>query len=223
MIRLIRNLTILALSLVLLVAAIYGVLGYNKYKESINSMPIKEKVESVRQDESFVPLSNISPDFSDAVVAIEDHRFYEHGAFEFISLVRAALTNLIKGEIVQGGSTITQQVAKNLYYSNKQTLVRKVAELFVAIDLEEMYSKDEILELYVNIVYYGESNVGIKEASMHYFDKQPSKLTYKEATFLAGLPRAPSIYSSNSKAAKDRQAEVMEALKDYRNENEIFE
>ncbi|MRG86735.1 biosynthetic peptidoglycan transglycosylase [Salinibacillus xinjiangensis] len=223
MIRLIRNLIVLGIILLLCIATIYGILGYNKYKESITTMPIKEKVESVRQNKSYVSLMDISPDFTDAVVAIEDHRFYEHGAFEFVSLLRATLNNLKEGEIVQGGSTITQQVAKNLYYSNKQTFTRKVAELFLARDLEEMYNKDEILELYVNIVYYGEGNVGIKEASEHYFDKQPSELTYNEATFLAGLPQAPSIYSSNSDAAKDRQAEVIEALKDYRNENEIIE
>ncbi|MCQ6277364.1 transglycosylase domain-containing protein [Bacillus sp. V3B] len=219
MFRLIKKLIKLGLIIAILVGVIIGLLGYFKYKEAITEIPIREKVVSIREDENFVPLEEITPNFTDAVVAIEDHRFYEHGAFDFISLVRATFVNLKAKEITQGGSTLTQQVAKNLYFSNNQTFIRKVAELFVAFDLERIYNKGDILELYVNIIYYGDGNYGIKEASESYFGKTPAELSYDEATLLAGLPQSPSAYALNSNydRAKQRQSEVIEALTEYRN------
>ena len=109
---------------------------------------------------------------------------------------------------------------KNLYFSNDQSFIRKVAELFVAFDLERIYNKDDVLELYVNVIYYGDGNYGIKEASENYFGKVPAGLSYDEATLLAGLPQAPSSYalSSHYDRAKQRQSEVIEALTQYRNE-----
>lgn len=219
MFRLMKKLIKLGLIVIILVGSMIGLLGYFKYKEAIAEIPIREKVASIREAENFVPLNEITPDFTDAVVAIEDHRFYDHGAFDFISLVRATFVNLKAKEVTQGGSTLTQQVGKNLYFTNDQTFIRKVAELFVAFDLERIYSKDDILELYVNIIYYGDGNYGIKEASENYFHKTPAKLNYDEATLLAGLPQSPSAYalSSNYDRAKQRQSEVIEALKEYRN------
>ena len=220
MFKLIKKLIKLGLIVVILVGSIIGLLGYFKYKEAISEMPIRKEVASIREDTSFVPLEEITPDFTDAIVAIEDHRFYEHGAFDFISLVRATFANLQAKEVTQGGSTLTQQVAKNLYFSNDQSFIRKVAELFVAFDLEKIYNKDDVLELYVNVIYYGDGNYGIKEASENYFDKEPAGLSYDEATLLAGLPQAPSSYalSSHYDRAKQRQSEVIEALTQYRNE-----
>ncbi len=219
MFRLIKKLIKLGLIVVILVGAMIGLLGYFKYKEVITQIPIREKIESVQENEGFVPLEEITPDFTDAIIAIEDHRFYEHGAFDFISLVRATFANLQAKEVTQGGSTLTQQVAKNLYFNNDQSFIRKVSELFVAFDLEKVYNKDDILELYVNIIYYGDGNYGIKEASEDYFNKTPAGLSYDEATLLAGLPQAPSAYalSSNYDRAKQRQLEVIEALAEYRN------
>ena len=219
MIRLIKKLIKLGLIIAILVGSMIGLLGYFKYKEAIAEIPIREKVTSIREGENFVPLEEITPDFTDAIVAIEDHRFYEHGAFDFISLVRATFINMKTKEVTQGGSTLTQQVGKNLYFNNNRTFIRKVAELFVALDLERIYSKDDILELYVNIVYYGDGNYGIKEASENYFDNTPAELSYDEATLLAGLPQAPSAYALNSHydRAKQRQSEVIEALTEYRN------
>ena len=219
MIRLLKKLIKLGLIIAILVGSIIGLLGYFKYKEAIAEIPIREKVTSIREAKNFVPLEEITPDFTDAIVAIEDHRFYEHGAFDFISLIRATFVNLKAKEVTQGGSTLTQQVAKNLYFNNNRTFIRKVAELFVALDLERIYSKDDILELYVNIVYYGDGNYGIKEASENYFDNTPAELSYDEATLLAGLPQAPSAYALNShyNRAKQRQSEVIEALTEYRN------
>lgn len=192
-------------------------LGYGKYKLATNELPLTERVEAITAKDSFVPLNQINPEFLQAIVAIEDHRFYEHGPIDFIALVRATVVNGLKGEIVQGGSTLTQQVAKNLYFTNEQSFIRKVAELFVAYHLEKTYTKDDILELYVNIIYYGDGNYGIKAASENYFGKQPKDLTYDEATLLAGLPQAPSAYalSNHYEQAKRRQQEVINALNKY--------
>lgn len=220
MVKMIKKLIKLGLTIAIFAAFMIGLLGYYKYKEAIAEVPIREKVTSVREDENFVAFEDITPDFTDAIVAIEDHRFYEHGAFDFISLARASFVNLKAKEVAQGGSTLTQQVAKNLYFSNDQTFIRKVSELFVAFDLERIYSKDDILELYANIIYYGDGNYGIKEASKTYFGKTPAQLSYDEATLLAGLPQAPSMYALNTnyERAKKRQAEVIEALTEYRKE-----
>jgi len=218
MFKLFRKLIKLALIVAMLIGSFIGLLGYFKYKEAIKNVPIEVKVTSIREDSNYTPLNEISTDFTDSIVAIEDRRFYEHGAIDIIALARATFINLREKQVLQGGSTLTQQVAKNIYFSNDQNFVRKVGELFVAYNLEKLYSKDEILELYVNLVYYGDGNYGIKEASENYFDKLPSELSYDEATLLAGLPQAPSAYalSTNYERAKQRQAEVIEALTEYR-------
>jgi len=218
MLKLIRKLIKLAFIIAILIGSFIGLLGYFKYKEAIKAVPIEEKVASIREDNNYTPLIEISTDFTDSIVAIEDHRFYEHGAVDLIALARATFINLKEKQVLQGGSTLTQQVAKNIYFSNDQNFVRKVAELFVAYNLEKVYTKDEILELYVNVIYYGDGNYGIKEASENYFNKLPSELSYDEATLLAGLPQAPSAYalSTNYERAKQRQAEVIEALTEYR-------
>lgn len=219
MFKLLRKLLKLLLIAAILVGAFIGLTGYFKYKEAIEAVPIEEKVASIRDSSNYSLLDEISADFTDAIVAIEDHRFYEHGAVDFIALARATFINLREKQVLQGGSTLTQQVAKNIYFENDQNFVRKVAELFVAFNLEKIYTKDEILELYVNVIYYGDGNYGIKEASENYFGKLPSELTYDEATLLAGLPQAPSAYalSTNYERAKARQIEVIEALTEYRN------
>ena len=204
---------------VLLVASI-AAMGYLKYKQAVTNVPIIEKVTVLREDENYTTIDSISTDFLESIVAIEDHRFYEHGAIDPIAVVRATIVNALQKEIAQGGSTLTQQVAKNMYFSHNQNFIRKVAELFVAHQLEELYSKDDILELYVNIIYYGDGNYGIKEASENYFGKAPSELTFDEATLLAGLPQAPSSYalSTNYERAKKRQTEVIKALETYRSQ-----
>ncbi|WP_019240747.1 MULTISPECIES: biosynthetic peptidoglycan transglycosylase [Bacillus] len=215
--KLIMKVIKLILFICILCLVIALALGYNKYKSAINEINLTDKVDSIRDSTHYKSLDEINPVFLEAIVAIEDHRFYEHGPIDFISLVRATIVNTLQKDIVQGGSTLTQQVAKNLYFSNDQSYIRKVAEMFVARDLEKHYSKDEVLELYVNIIYYGDGNYGIKEASQNYFNKQPIDLSYDEATLLAGLPQSPSSYalSKHYDRAKERQQEVINALKKY--------
>ncbi|MGL4344322.1 MAG: transglycosylase domain-containing protein, partial [Cellulosilyticaceae bacterium] len=138
-------------------------------------------------------------------------------AIDMISLARATVKNLIEGEVVQGGSTITQQLAKNLFLSSDQTLMRKLQELFFAYELETQLTKDEILELYVNVIYYGDGYTGIQAAVEGYFGKSPEDLSYEEATMLAGLPQAPSRYalSQHYERALKRQAQVVAALDSF--------
>lgn len=206
---------ILIFSLVIITAFI-GV-GCGVYEKVTEDMSIDQKINEIKSRGNYVQASEIDKTFLDAIVAIEDHRYYKHGAVDFISIGRALLTNLKAGEIVEGGSTITQQLAKNLFLTSDQTIKRKIEEVFLAYDLEKKYTKDEILELYVNVIYYGDGFTGIKEACNGYFGKEPNEITYDEATLLAGLPQAPSIYglSDNYEKAIDRQEEVISALENF--------
>src|SRR5207248_2956999 len=135
-----------------------------------------------------VPLAQIPPPVRDAVVAIEDERFYSHQGLDLRSIVRAVKTNARDAAAVQGGSTISQQLAKNLYFPRpSRTVARKVAEARVTLQLERTYSKDRILEMYLNTIYLGRGVYGIEAASQSYFGKPASQLTLADAAFLAGL------------------------------------
>ena len=208
----------LILSIAIISVAMIASSGHTKYKEAIDTISLSDKINEIRSSDTYVEIDDISETFRDAIVAIEDMRFYDHGAIELKSLLRAILVNLREKEVLQGGSTITQQVAKNLYFDNDQNFIKKIAEMFVAFDLEKNYSKDDILELYVNIIYYGDNNYGIKEASNNYFGVEPIDLDYDQSTLLAGLPQAPSAYSlgENYELAKERQEEVIEALEKFK-------
>ncbi|RMF87813.1 MAG: hypothetical protein D6736_12005, partial [Nitrospinota bacterium] len=142
-----------------------------------------------------VPLSRIPPILQQATIAVEDARFYEHSGLDFRGILRAALSNLQAGEIVQGGSTITQQLTKTLLLSPRRTLERKIREAILALRIEQTLSKEEILELYLNQIYYGHGAYGVEAAANTYFGKHVWELTLPEAAMLAGLPRAPARYS----------------------------
>ena len=206
------------LKCLVIVGVVIGCLGgyvlYQTYETVVKPIDIEKVVDDIVSDEDYVEFEQIQPVFLDAVVAIEDKRFYDHQGVELQSIFRALLKNIEAQEIVQGGSTITQQVAKNIFLSHDQTLLRKVSEMFLAWELESLYTKEELLSLYVNVIYYGDGHTGILEASQGYFDVLPSELTYDQATLLAGLPQAPSAYalSQNYERAKLRQEQVISAL-----------
>jgi len=143
----------------------------------------------------YVTLQEIPAELKDAVVAVEDSRFYEHPGIDIIGITRAFFANIRAKKTVQGGSTITQQTVKNLFLHPKRTLARKLQELALALLLEMRYSKEQILELYLNTSYFGEGAYGVENAAQIYFDKTVSKLTIGESTLLAGLLKAPSTYS----------------------------
>ena len=140
-------------------------------------------------------INNISPNLIKATINIEDKNFYSHHGFDILRIIKALFNNIKAGKIVEGASTITQQYAKNLYLDFDKTLSRKINELWYTIQIESHYSKDEILEGYLNTINYGHGMYGIKNASNFYFDKEPIDLTLKEACILSNIPKSPNNYS----------------------------
>ena len=175
---------------------------------------IRRAIDARLNRSDYVPIGHISPDLKNAIVAIEDRRFYEHAGFDLTGMGRAALVNIQHGRIEEGASTITQQLVKNLFLANEQTFTRKVQELLLALDIEIAYSKDEILEMYLNVVYYGSGFYGVNAAAEGYYGKPPVALDLPEASMLAGIPNAPSELSpfENFIAAKKRQAIVLDTM-----------
>lgn len=147
------------------------------------------------ENRTIVSLKDLPNYVKEATIAIEDAQFYQHPAFDWKGMVRAFFVNLLNGKIVQGGSTITQQLVKNAFLSTEQTIQRKLKEIILAIRLEKVYSKDQILELYLNQIPYGSNAYGIQAASQTYFAKDAKDLSLAQAALLAGLPKAPSYYS----------------------------
>ena len=163
-----------------------------------------------------LPLQEMSPYIPQAVLAIEDRRFYSHFGIDPLGLGRAMITNLVSGHMVQGGSTLTQQLAKNLFLSPERTLERKVQEVLLALWLEHKYSKDEILTMYLNRVFFGSNSFGVEAASRRYFNKSARDVTLHEAAILAGLLKAPSRLSParDPAAAEARAQVVLGAMRD---------
>ncbi|WP_321328272.1 PBP1A family penicillin-binding protein [uncultured Ilyobacter sp.] len=141
-----------------------------------------------------IHIDEIPENMKNAVIAIEDKRFYTHHGFDMRRLGKAVLVNLSRGRAVQGGSTITQQLAKNAFLSNEKTLIRKVKEALITLEIEKRYEKDEILEKYLNEIYFGSGSYGIKEASRSIFDKDVSRINLAEVAILAGVPNRPAKY-----------------------------
>ena len=165
----------------------------------------------------FVPLAQIPLALRDAIIATEDRRFYSHWGVDPIGIARAVVQNYRRGRIVEGGSTITQQLAKVLFLTADKSLERKLKEAVLALELERRYSKDRILEMYLNQVYFGHGAYGVEAAARTYFGKPVSELTAREAALLAGLPRAPSSYSpfDHANAAKRRRELVLRRMVEY--------
>lgn len=203
--------------LLLVILSIILGLGYLKYKEAINNINLSAAVSEIKALDNYTKLEDICKDYRNAVVAIEDHRFYNHNGIDFLSIIRSTYVNFKSKSLNYGASTITQQVGRNIYFTQERSPIRKIAEIFVAFDLEKNYSKDEILELYLNIIYFGKGYYGIHDAAKGYFNKTPDKLTFYEATYLAGLPNAPSIYSENDTLGEERRLQVVNAMDKYRN------
>lgn len=209
---------IIVVSIVILVFfSIFCFIGFTTYSNVLKEKPLFNRIDEITSKENFVKFDELSKDYINAVIAIEDHRYFDHGAVDYLSIIRAIFTNLKEGEFEQGGSTITQQVAKNVFFNQERTLSRKLGEIFAASDLEKNYSKNEIFAIYVNTAYFGDGHYGIYEASKGYYNKEPKDLTLYEATMLAGVPNAPSLYAPtvNPELAKQRQKQVLNAMVKY--------
>lgn len=215
--KIIRKIVFFTLLIVSLVVGYISYDGYNLYKDSITKTPLSDMVEIIEQGDGYLTYDEIPTLFVNAIIAVEDHRFYEHNGFDIISFSRAMVKNVEDKNLSQGGSTITQQLAKNMYFSFEKKFSRKVAELLVAIDLEKNYDKKKIISLYINSVYFGDGYYGLNAASHGYFNKDVSELTDDEITLLAGIPNAPSAYalSQHKDLARKRQKIVIECLKNY--------
>ena len=212
-------LTIMACFMVLLV------LGFIEYRSVIREMPIQDKVASIMQKDDYVPIDEISDYLKVATISTEDKRFYKHQGVDLIAYGRILYVFITSGQISGGGSTITQQLAKNMYFSFQPSIIRKVAEFFVTKDLERLYDKDTLLELYLNIINYGDNNIGIASASMNYFHVEPADLSFDQATLLAGIPQSPANYqlSNHEDQARLRQQAVLATIEDngYYDDDEL--
>jgi penicillin-binding protein 1A len=170
--------------------------------------------EIYEENREVVPITEIPKSLRDATVAIEDERFYSHVGIDLRGIARALFHNLRTGHMGQGGSTITQQLARNIYLTREKKLSRKLQEIVLALELERNYSKEQILELYLNQVYYGSGAYGVQTASRIYFDRDVKDLTLSECAMLAGLPQKPSYYSpyEDMDAALKRQDTVLDHM-----------
>lgn len=188
------------------------------YQDAIAHTSIEERVEAIRGEKNFTPYPEMSEFYIDAVISVEDHRFMEHPGIDPIAILRAAWTDIREKAFMEGGSTITQQLAKNLLFTQDKKIERKAAEVFAAFDMESKYSKEEIFELYVNTACFGSGYEGIFAAATGYFGKFPSEVTDYEAAMLAGVPNAPSVYSPdvNMELASQRVAQVLQSMVRHR-------
>lgn len=214
--KLLFSLVSIVLVLLLIAGAFFGIKGYNMYRDAVEKTPISEKVESIRGMEGFTEYEELPKIYVDAVISVEDKRFWSHGGIDVLAIGRAMWNDLQTMSFAEGGSTITQQIAKNEYFTQEKKLERKFAEIFLALELEADYSKQEIFELYVNTIYFGSGYYGIHDAAQGYYGKEPSELSDYEAVMLAGLPNAPSAYSPDSspELAKQRMKQVLNRMVD---------
>lgn len=215
--KFIKKLLLSIILLVIIICSIVFLIGHSYYSKALKEKPLITRVDEITRQEDFVKFEDMSSYYRNAVISVEDHRFYDHGPVDFIAIGRAIFTNIKNGELQEGGSTITQQVAKNIVFSQEKSWVRKIGEIFAAYDLEKNYSKKEIFELYVNTAYFGDGYYGIHEASYGYYNKSPKDLNLDEASMLAGVPNAPSVYAPtvNPDLAKKRQYHVLNAMLEY--------
>lgn len=217
MIKLMKKALCLLILIVILTSGVLLCYGYKAYHDALKEQSLPQRITQIQSDPNYTPVSSLPQTYLDAVIAVEDHRFYQHFGLDPLAIGRAAWNDLTSWSLKEGGSTITQQLAKNLYFSQDKNFVRKIAEMFMALRLEANYSKKEILELYVNSIYFGDGYYTVKEASLGYFGKEPGDMTDYEATLLAGIPNAPSVYSptKNPDLAARRQQYVIQEMVKY--------
>ncbi|HEX2955544.1 MAG TPA: PBP1A family penicillin-binding protein [Chitinispirillaceae bacterium] len=183
----------------------------------VNSSPLSEFHIERR---FWVPLEKIPPALESAVIAIEDRRFYDHWGVDLIRIFGAAVVDLVRGHIAQGASTLTQQLARNVYLTSKQTIIRKLREILTAVQLESCYTKEEIVELYLNQVYLGAGVYGVEAAAQYYFSKHVQDLTLDECALIAGMIQLPEKYRpdkpANIERITNRRNTVLRAMKSMR-------
>ena len=205
--KVIKRILIIILLIIIFIVAGFVYKGHELYKQALEKISISDKVAEIKSDENYTKLEDMSEFYKDAVIAVEDRRFYEHGAIDPIALARAIYSNIKAKELREGGSTITQE----------KSALRKIAEIFMAYDLEKNLNKDTILELYLNTSYFGDGYYCVAEASRGYYKKEPKDMNRNEASMLAGIPNAPSAYcpTKHLDLAKKRQNQVLDKMVRY--------
>lgn len=217
-----RRLAVLVLAAVLaaglLVGGWFGLQGWQMYRRAIQTNPIQGMYQQIQERGHFVGCGQLPPLYIQAVISVEDRRFESHPGIDLVAIGRALMTNLRTRSLAEGGSTITQQLAKNELFTQEKRLTRKAAEVFAAFALEHNYTKQQILEMYVNTIYFGSGYYGIYEAAQGYFGCEPSQLEDWQAVMLAGLPNAPSAYSPDKspRLALERTRAVLRRMADHR-------
>lgn len=214
LLKLVSSALCIVLCAAVIAGVIFGVQGYNMYRDAVNEESISDRVDEIQKGENYVTFDQLPSIYVDAVISVEDHRFWEHGGIDLIAILRAAVNDIKAMDYVEGGSTITQQIAKNMLFTQEKEFQRKFAEVFAAFEIKSLYDKEEIFEIYVNTIYFGSGYYGIYDAAMGYFGKEPKDLTDAEAVMLAGLPNAPSNYSPNvsPELAVERMRQVLESM-----------
>ena len=209
--RLIKRILLLAIIVIVAAASIVIGQGYQMYLDAVEEISVEEKAAEIMEKEHYTTYDELPETYIKAIIAAEDRRFLYHRGFDIISTARAAWRNIKSKEIVEGGSTITQQLGRIMYFSQEKKYSRKVAEVLVAGRIEELYEKEKILELYVNTIYFGSGYYSVYDGCMGYFGKAPSEMNDYECTMLAGIPNAPSVYSPdvNPTLAEQRRQQVL--------------
>lgn len=199
---------------VIVISGVFLFQGYKDYREALEKMSVEEMAKRIESIENYTKIEELPRVYIDAVLAVEDRRFYSHPGIDPLSIGRALYNDIRAGAYVEGGSTITQQLAKNQYFSQDKKIVRKIAEMFMAFKIESVLEKDEILELYVNSVFYGNHYYCVADASQGYFGRSPSELSFDQCTLLAGIPNAPSNYNpiASEELARQRQKQVIKKM-----------
>ena len=215
--KLLKRIVVLLLVIVFVCFTVLTGRGYLMYRDALQQQGLSDRVAEIQSNPNYTPISDLPEMYLDAVVAVEDHRFTQHFGIDLISIGLATWNNLTSWSLQEGGSTITQQLAKNLYFTQEKSFIRKIAEMFMAFNLERAYEKGEILELYVNSIYFGNGYYCVRNASLGYFGKEPISMSDYECTLLACIPNAPSVYSlaANPELAQQRQQFVIRQMVRY--------
>lgn len=210
--RLLSCLLLAALFVLVVIGGTLGVQGWRLYRATAAQKPIAGLYDEISSRPGFASCDQLPQTYIDAVISVEDSRFERHHGIDPAAIVRALWADLRTRSLAEGGSTLTQQLAKNELFTQDKHLARKAAEMLAAFDLEKAYSKQQIFEMYANTIYFGNGCYGITQAAEGYFGKKPAQLTDAEAVFLAGLPNAPSLYASSPELALKRTQTVLKRM-----------
>lgn len=212
--RWIKRLCSLLFIIVFVLTGVLFVKGYIDYKEVLNEKSVEDMAAEIEAIDNYTTVDELPRIYIDAVLAVEDKRFYSHAGLDPAATCRALINDIKEGAYVEGGSTITQQLAKNQYFTQDKKIIRKISEMFMAFKIESVFDKDKIFELYVNSIFFGNGYYCVADASMGYFGKAPSEMNFDECTLLAGIPNAPTNYNpvANAELAEERQAQVIEKM-----------